>query len=499
MGQIAYNALDSYLKELQDSLRQDGSRPPSTLAPVYLIYGEELLYKTALQKLLDVLLPPQVRRMNYEPVDGSNGNVHEAVEKVSTYSLLGGRKVVALLDARVFDTKQDTDRLLYNAKEAYDSKNLQKAATNLIRFMSLLNMRLDDISGPDRSTNIPGDSELIEDSRWLDDIVDFCRQNGLNVSTDAVADSILQKTLERGIPKGNHLIITTDTIDKRKKLYSIIVESGIAIDCSVPRGERRADKKLQVAVLSELKKSILAKSRKTLEPEAFEALYQLTGFDLRTFSNNLEKLITYAGDREQITRRDVETVLHRTKQDPIFAFTNAITDKNRVEALFYMNSLLTDARKPMRPEQVIVAVLNQIRKLLRIKEFVAGPAGQTWFARCPYRQFIDVVMPAIQESDRTLLKELQQWQDASAGTESSQSRQKERGKRKPVKPRTDLLIAKNPKNPFPVYQLFKKSEQFTRDELFSAFESLTRTDLRIKSGAENKKLILEELIINICR
>lgn len=58
MGQITYNSLDSYLKELQNALKQDESRPTVAPAPVYLIYGEELLYKTALQKLLDVLLPP---------------------------------------------------------------------------------------------------------------------------------------------------------------------------------------------------------------------------------------------------------------------------------------------------------------------------------------------------------------------------------------------------------------------------------------------------------
>lgn len=289
--------------------------------------------------------PPHLRQINYEPVDGSNGNIHAAMDKVSTYSLLAGRKVVALLDARVFDTKQDTDRLLHNAKQAYDSKNLQKAATNLIRFMSLLSIGLDDIAGPDRSTKIPGDSELLADSSWLDDVVDFCRQTGVSGSSDTGVDSILQKTLERGIPEGNHLIITTDTIDKRKKLYSIILDAGVVIDCSVPRGERHADKQLQMAVLKEMKKSILTKSRKNMEPGAFEALYELTGFDLRTFSNNLEKLVTYAGDRKQITCQDVETVLHRTKQDPIFAFTNAVTDKNRGEALFYMNSLLSDAQK----------------------------------------------------------------------------------------------------------------------------------------------------------
>ena len=47
--------------------------------------------------------------------------------------------------------------------------------------------------------------------------------------------------------------------------------------------------------------------------------------------------------------------------------------------------------------------------------------------------------------------------------------------------------------------MFKKSEKFTEEQLFHALESLNRADLRIKSSVQNKKLILEEAIIKICR
>ena len=60
-------------------------------------------------------------------------------------------------------------------------------------------------------------------------------------------------------------------------------------------------------------------------------------------------------------------------------------------------------------------------------------------------------------------------------------------------------MAKNPKNPYPVYQLFRKSEKFTLDEISGAFELLTLADQRIKSGGENKQLILEEVLFQICR
>ena len=39
--------------------------------PVYLLFGEEVLTKTALQTILDLLMPVTARQYNYEALDGS--------------------------------------------------------------------------------------------------------------------------------------------------------------------------------------------------------------------------------------------------------------------------------------------------------------------------------------------------------------------------------------------------------------------------------------------
>ena len=64
---------------------------------------------------------------------------------------------------------------------------------------------------------------------------------------------------------------------------------------------------------------------------------------------------------------------------------------------------------------------------------------------------------------------------------------------------TDLLIAKNPKNSYPIFQLFKKSERFSKEELIEAVDSLNQTDKRLKSSGQNPKLVLENIILSICK
>ena len=500
MAEIKYNKIDSFLKDLQSSTNRSADAGPAPQPFVYLVFGEELLYKTAYKKLLDILVPPASRSLNYEPVDGAGDSIFEVIERVNTFSLMSGRKVVALLDAGLFDAKKDAAPLLKKSRQAYDTDNLGSAATHLLRMMALLNLAFEDLTSAGLKKFISAAPALLDDDRWLADIVEYCRQSGRDAPRAADSESALLRAVEKGFPPGNCLIITTDTIDKRRKLYKTIRDTGVVIDCSVPKGNRKADKDQQGAVLNEITKALLAESGKTLAPGAFKALYEVTGFDLRTFRGNLQKLISYVGGREQITRHDIAAVLKRTQKDPIYAFTNAVTEKNVGDALFYMNSLMADATGSMRPEQILVAILNQVRKLLRVKEFTATDAGRAWFSGCPYGQFRSAVLPAVLEFDRELSQALEHWQ--ARMTAEDQGRQEStpgRSKKKKAKVKTDLAVVKSANNPYPVYQMFLKSDRFSVEELLTAFEHLSRADLRIKTGSENKKLILEELVFNICR
>ena len=487
MPEINYRELTNYLKD----------RKTGDFAPVYLIYGQELLYKNSLDSLLDAIIPANKRSLSYEPVEDTNENIKQAIERSNTYSLLSGPKVVAICDSKIFYSKQDQGRLLENAKQAYDTHDIKKAAKYFLSFLGVLNFSYDDVSKANRSKTIKLDINRFGDDEWIDKILQFCTENNLPIASEEDNATLLQKAIENGFPKGNHLIITTDLVDKRRKLFKTIREQGMIIDCSVPKGDRRADRMAQEAVLSERMSEILDQVGKRMDKDAYMTLYEMTGFDLRTFSNNLQKLISYVGDRKNITADDVKSVSERTKKDPIYDLTNAVSERNMERSLFFLDTLLADNLHPL---QVLAAITNQIRRLLLVKDFVKSSHGREWHKDVPFHEFKSRIMPAIQAYDADLLGQLETWDRMlSKPTEEENSPSKAKGKKKNPRPVTDLVIAKNPKNPYPVYQMLLKSERFATDELIAVFEMLSQTDLSLKSTRQNPRLLLEKLILFICQ
>jgi DNA polymerase-3 subunit delta len=218
---------------------------------------------------------------------------------------------------------------------------------------------------------------------------------------------------------------------------------------------------------------------------------------LRTFCNNLEKLINWVGNRVEITIKDVEAVLQRTKRDPIYEMTNALADRKTESALFFLNSILSSGIHPL---QVLAALVNQVRKLLLAKGFINSPQGKDWQGACPYAYFQKVILPAIVEYDRKLLDLMDKWQTMLITEPDLQKTGKsKKGKKTRNKASTDLLIAKTPKNPYPIYLLLKKSDGFSQDKLISAMEALADVDKKLKTSSQSPKLVLEKAILSICK
>ena len=223
---ISYKELNKYLK--------DRGRDP--LLPVFLIYGEELLVQDAFDELLNALIPASRRSINYDPLDGTQANVHEVIERVNTFSLLPGTKVIALRDSRIFYARQDKERLLGSARQAFEDENLKKAAGHLLSVMGLLNLTFDDIDQTNRPKSLGPDYGSGEDNRWLDEAITYCSENNLSVPAARDDSRTLQLAIAKGFPGNNHLIITTDMVDKRRGLYKTLNSEGLIIDCSVQIG-----------------------------------------------------------------------------------------------------------------------------------------------------------------------------------------------------------------------------------------------------------------------
>jgi DNA polymerase-3 subunit delta len=73
------------------------------------------------------------------------------------------------------------------------------------------------------------------------------------------------------------------------------------------------------------------------------------------------------------------------------------------------------------------------------------------------------------------------------------------GKKNKKAASSDLVLAKNPKSPFPVFQTLKKADNFSLDTLISAMIDLSEIDLRMKSTGQDPRMLLETFLIKLCR
>lgn len=305
---------------------------------------------------------------------------------------------------------------------------------------------------------------------------------------------VLIRLVEEGIPDNHVLVFTTGTPDRRKKIYKLILEHGLVVDCSVATGATKADIEEQQAVLQDISRQMLLKTGKQMAPDAFAALVDQTGFNPELFANAIEKLLTYTGGRNRISVADVGAVVHKDKKDPIFTLTNAVMDRDVSTALTVLSGLLSDGFHPL---QILKTFENQIRKLLAIKCFTTGlntgRAGGPSLKHMQFNAFKQMLLPAMMDWDANALKADEEKMGLfMVGNDKDETRS---GKL----PTNDLLLAPNPKNAYPIFQNFLKSENFALEELTCALSTLADLDYRIKSSGGDTVTGLENFIMVLCR
>jgi len=458
---------------------------------VYLVHGEPTLVDQCIEPLTTYLLQGASREMSCESVDGLAENIGDMLAQLNTFSMLAGAKVVLFRDAKLFDARGDQQRIIDQIRDAYDADRLESAAKAWLGLLRHHGLGSDDIT-PERKTHpdlLPLQEAVGEDT--LRRLIQLCAEKGWRVDPAGDPIATLMQGIEKGFPARHFLVITSYAkVPKNRKLYKTIAKHGWIIDCAVPLGEKKADKTAQEAVLRQTMERMLAGGDKKMAPALFAKLTALTGFDLPVFIQNLEKLITYIGDRKEITAADMDTLVRRTKLDPIFELTNAMADRNAARAVSFLQGLL---KADWHPLQILAALTNQVRKLLVAKDFTASKYGVAWSPGISYPQFQDRVLPAIKDFDAAVEDQIAAWDPLP--TNQEQIKQKAASKKK----RFDLALAANPYNAYPIYQTLLKSEKFTSKELLDALMRMSQVDVRLKSSARDPAVMLTTLLLAICR
>ncbi|MDY0220990.1 MAG: hypothetical protein RBR67_07620 [Desulfobacterium sp.] len=306
-----------------------------------------------------------------------------------------------------------------------------------------------------------------------------------------------QKFIKKPFPEGHFLVVTTENADRRRSFFKVVKEVGLVVDCTVPKGSRQDDKNRQDAILRQAMESVLDTSGKGIDGDAVNMLMDRTGFDPATLSDNLEKLVSFIGQRAVITAADVATMVKRTRKDAIFELTNAVCDRNGATSLFYLKSLLNAGFHPL---QIVMALSNQFRKLVRVKFLVQNfqkMGRPCWQPGSSYNWFRQHTMPMVEQADAELSATVEDWERRlTAPTDLKGPERAARPQKK--KSMTDLLIAPDQKNTYPVFHTFLKTDNFSSQELKQAVIWLSEVDLKMKISANDPKVVLDNLILRLC-
>lgn len=187
-----------------------------------------------------------------------------------------------------------------------------------------------------------------------------------NKSSDQIADYIPT------IPESTILIFLEEHIRKNTRLYKAIDNHG---HCAWFQKQSKA------VLIGWIRKK-LKEHGKTITEDAIRVFLEKTcdigtdqkrkketrSTELEYMNMELEKVISYAYYRDEITAEDIETIVHVKLQNRIFNMLTAIFNKNTKEALSLYYELLSLGEKPFLILLSLTKRFNEIYQVKLLKE-----------------------------------------------------------------------------------------------------------------------------------
>jgi DNA polymerase-3 subunit delta len=434
------------------------------IAPCYLLYGEEeYLVSENLNKMLDLLVPQGDRDFGLFYLDGENTDMDNLIENILTPSLLGGKKVIVVKNTTIFTSREDLSKLVQKIRGNM-AENPARAAKYFLAFLKIAGFSLEDLqnSGWQKITDdewnkiVKGDAG--EDrQKWLPRILEISLSAGLTDAAGSDKTERLEEIFKDGLPAGNCLIFTAEDVDKRKKIYKIIAEMGVVLHFGEVKNEAARKETLQKQA-----QQLLERCGKKLSPAAWVALGRKTGFDLRRSMSELEKLISYAGDRTIVEKDDVEEAIGRTREDDIFALTTALSEKNQLAALDALKNLLDQGIHHLI---ILTMMVREVRLLLQARILADSGKLPKFNNSMEYGWFQKNLYPAIGQLNTSSVK------------------------------REGLIFSQHP---FVVYNALRNCVRFTDSRLIGLLDDLLNLERALKTSASNPQLLLEMFLIKAC-
>lgn len=157
------------------------------------------------------------------------------------------------------------------------------------------------------------------------------------------------------IPEATVFIFLEKEVDKRTKLYKAAKAVGRDIEINMPD-----ERTLFLWVAAKLKER-----GKQIKKDAWPEFLSMTNESMDNMANELDKLVDYIGDSNQITAEDVHAVCTTQVESKIFDMINAIAAKDLRKTMDLYEDMLSAKEPAMR---ILYMIVRQFRQMKIIKE-----------------------------------------------------------------------------------------------------------------------------------
>ena len=160
------------------------------------------------------------------------------------------------------------------------------------------------------------------------------------------------------IPETTIFLFVEQDVDKRSKMYKAVKKNGYICEIN-----RQSEKDIEVWAAK-----IFDYNGKKITKADMAYFIANVGTDMEILSQEIEKLISYAYDKNVINKNDIDAVCIKQLNVRIFDMIDAISVKNQQKALDCYYELIAEKEPPMR---ILFMISRQFNLILQAKDLSA--------------------------------------------------------------------------------------------------------------------------------
>lgn len=165
------------------------------------------------------------------------------------------------------------------------------------------------------------------------------------------------------MPDTTILLFVEKEIDKRNRLYKYVSKQGLAVEM-----KSMSERDMKLWVTGELRGA-----GKQMRENTIAYLLSLIDNSMIHVQNELDKLIAYVGEREEITREDVDAIASVQITGQIFQMMDAVASGKKEQTMQLYHDLLELRESPM---SILYLLSRHFNILLQLKDVQGMSKGE---------------------------------------------------------------------------------------------------------------------------